>query len=101
MTIKTFKIFVYDNFHDFDDDGADEYGEYETVEEALSQAKVIVEKSLKGQWKIGISETELILSYMSFGDSPDIMEGNNKIEFSGRKYAYEILSRVFSELSNQ
>ena len=52
MTEK-YRVFSGDNFHSYDnDDGVDDGGSYETQEEAVAAAKLIVDKSLRWERKL-------------------------------------------------
>jgi len=89
MTEK-YRVFSGDNFHSYDnDDGVDDGGSYETQEEAVAAAKLIVDKSLRWERKLNknpANPEELYDRYMDFGDDP-VIRPDTEPHFSAWKYA--------------
>ncbi len=84
MTEK-YRVFSGDNFHSYDnDDGVDDGGSYETQEEAVAAAKLIVDKSLRWERKLNKNpaDPELYDRYMDFGDDPVILPDTEPHFFS-------------------
>jgi len=85
-----YKVLTADNFHAYDDDdGVDDCGSYETQEEAVVAAKLIVDKSLR--WERRQSSNpgdpdELYDRYMDFGDDP-VIRPDTEPHFSAWEYA--------------
>jgi hypothetical protein len=83
---------VDDNFHYQDPDERREHGTYETVQEALAACRGIVDRSLKEEYRPGISAEALYDRYKSFGDDPFIMVidgAGDGATFSAWSYAEE------------
>src|ERR1700730_9994779 len=68
-----YKVIVDDNFHYQDPHERREQGVCETVEEALAVCRGLVDKSLKEEYRSGISAKSLYDRYTSFGDDPFIV----------------------------
>ena len=88
---RTFKVFVDDHFHYMNEDERYLYGEFETLEDALSACKKIIDECLDHLLK-NCSLSELKDQYYSFGDDPFI-EGN---DFSSSQYAEEKIKEIAS-----
>jgi hypothetical protein len=87
-----YKVIVDDNFHYQDPHERREQGVYETVEEALAVCRGLVDKSLKEEYRSGISAKSLYDRYTSFGDDPSIvvLDGtDDRAIFSAWNYAKE------------
>jgi hypothetical protein len=82
-----YKVVVDDNFHYQDLNECREQGVYETVEEALAVCRGLVDKSLKEEYRSGISAESLYDRYTSFGDDPFIVDMNGRTEHSERTCA--------------
>ena len=85
-----YKVIVDDNFHYQDPHERREQGVYETVEEALAVCRGLVDKSLKEEYRSGISAKSLYDRYTSFGDDPFIvvLDGiDERATFSAWSYA--------------
>lgn len=85
-----YKVMVDDNFHYQESDERREYGAYQTLEEALAACRGLVDKSLREEYRPGISAQDLYDRYTSFGDDPFIMviEGaDDRAKFSAWDYA--------------
>lgn len=98
----SFHLRVYDSFHYSDESEADDIGHFETYEEALVEAKAIVDKFLASNWKSGITPEKLFAQYDDFGDDPSIIpddpkEQNSNQHFSARKYAISRVGTICEE----
>lgn len=86
----TYRVLTGDNFHAYDDDdGVDDCGSYDTQEEAIEAAKLIVDKSIRWERQFCEKPTdpeELYDRYTSFGDDPVISPGTEP-HFSAWEYA--------------
>lgn len=82
--IKKFKVFVDNHFHYQNEDERYLHGEFESLEEAISACKNIVDISLEGLLE-NCSPGELKEKYYMFGDDPFIVGG----DFSASKYVDE------------
>ena len=97
--MKKYHLRVYDNFHYGDDSEAYDYGQFEGYELALNAAKKIVEESLRHEYKRGMSEQDLIVAYLFYGEDPIIVPSEpDKERFSAHDYAHEIAGNICSEL---
>lgn len=89
---KKYIVLVDDNFHYGDETERYQYGEFDTVEEAIEACKLIVETSIT--YEEGNTEDDLFKQYCFFGEDPFII-GNSL--FSGRDYAREYCKRLYFE----
>jgi hypothetical protein len=83
---------VDDNFHYEELDERRDQGTYKTVEEALAACRALVDRSLKEEYRPGISAEALYDRYTSFGDDPFIMVidgADDSANFSAWNYAKE------------
>jgi hypothetical protein len=70
-----YRVKTFDNFHYTDTSESDESGTFATYEEAVAEAKRIVDESLRwerGQMKDQTDPDELYDRYMDFGDDPGV-----------------------------
>jgi hypothetical protein len=87
-----YRVMVDDNFHYQDADERRTHGTYETVDEAIAACRGIVDRSLKEEYRPGISAEALYDRYKSFGDDPFIMVidgAGDGATFSAWSYAEE------------
>jgi hypothetical protein len=87
-----YKVMVDDNFHYMDRDERYERGIFLTADEAVGECKRIVDSSLEGFLKPGITAAELYDIYTSFGDDPFVARVDSNAEpvhFSAWNYARE------------
>ena len=87
-----YKVFVDDNFHHGDADERHEHGIYDTGEEALTECRKLVDRSLMHEYRPGMSADALYDRYTSFGDDPFIavIDGtDDSVRFSAWDYARE------------
>ena len=98
-----YQLKIYDNFHYLDESEAYETGEFETYDEALNAAKKIVDDFLIHNWKPGMTESELIDQYTSFGEDPMIIpvEHDKYERFSAWEYAKTSAKNICSMLENK
>lgn len=68
-----YKVMVDDNFHYMEEDERSEYGTFSTAEEAIAACRKVVDESLKGSHKAGMTAAQLYDQYTSFGDEPFII----------------------------
>ena len=94
METKKYIVMVDDNFHHMDESERYKHGEYDTVEEAISECKRIVEDSIN--YKEGDKMDELLSNYAMFGDDPFIVEYR---DFSAREYARAYVEKLRQEKS--
>jgi hypothetical protein len=87
-----YKVMVDDNFHYHEEDERREHGIYDTAAEALAACRALVERSLREEYRPGISAEALYDRYTSFGDDPFIMVidgADDGAKFSAWSYAKE------------
>jgi hypothetical protein len=84
---KKYLVYVDDNFHYRDEEERYLKGEYDTLEEAISVAKKIVDEFLEDGYSEGMSSGALFSQYTGFGDDPWIWTGDGKVPFSAWTYA--------------
>lgn len=94
---------IYDNYHHADESEAYDHGEFETYDEAETEAKRIVTDSLKNNWSRGKSANILIAEYCMFGESPIILPAKNPkgASFSAIEYANGIAETVARDLEHE
>ena len=87
-----YRIMVDSNFHYQEEDTRREGGIYATVEAAFAACHAIVDRSLREEYRPGISAEALYDRYTSFGDDPFIMVldgADESAKFSAWSYAKE------------
>jgi hypothetical protein len=87
-----YRVMVDDNFHYQDSGERCEHGTYETLEEALTACRGLVDQSLEQAYKPGSSAEALYSDYTSFGDDPFIVVidgADDSAKFSAWSYAKE------------
>ena len=83
-----FKVIVADNFHYMDESKNYELGTFDTLDEAISASRRIVDQCLESAYKQGIPALELFKGYLMFGEDPYIVSSEVEgILFSARDYA--------------
>jgi hypothetical protein len=84
-----YKMMVDDNFHYMEEDERWEHGTFPSAEKAIAACRRLVDESLMGEYRPGMTATQLHDRYTSFGDEPFIVapSGAVKIDFSARDYA--------------
>ena len=98
--MKKFHHRIYDNFHYGDVNDFYKHGEFDTYEEALAEAKLIVDEFLRYNWKPGMTPDELIAQFLQFGEDPIIVphEHGNEESFSARTYVQTRAAEICSLL---
>lgn len=101
---KGFLVYVDDNFDSFCNYASDTVNEHASVgrfityEDAVVKAQKIVESSLRGFYKSGMTQVELLENYNAFGDDPYIVPGPEKRpRFSAKNYARDIVDQVIKQ----
>jgi len=95
----SYEVLVDDNYHYMDKDERYSAGVHRTYGEALGHAKRIVDKSLLDLHEPGKSVSDLMATYVMFGEDPFIRptpEGSER--FSARDYARQRAPEVVSGL---
>jgi hypothetical protein len=85
---------IYDNFHYMEEEEAVNHGEYKTAQEALIEAKKIVNDFIQQALKSGTPVDQLMSSYIEFGEDPVVRSTDKKDVpfFSARDYAESIVN---------
>lgn len=91
-----YRVLVDDNWHYMDESERRSAGEYDSLEDAITTAKRIVDRSLIEFASHGRTSDELYQHYCMYGDDPFIV-GSGKVEFSAREYAAERSSEFDGE----
>jgi len=73
------------------------HGEFETLEEAISACKAIVDEFLTSSYKPGMSAAELNQLYTMFGEDPWIAGGGPGVKFSAWDYASARVREICGE----
>jgi hypothetical protein len=68
-----YKVYIDDNFHYQDTEHRYEYGTYQSLEEAVTVARRIVDEFLEWEYRSGMSANDLYDQYVSFGEDPFIV----------------------------
>jgi hypothetical protein len=95
-----YQIFIDDNFHYMDESERDEGNSFDSAEEAIIEAKKIVDRSLRWermQAKAPDDAEELYDRYTDFGDDPFIRSGDPDCKFSAWNYAKERCKEIVLE----
>ena len=83
-----FKVIVADNYHYMDESENYELGSFDTLDDAITASKRIVDEYLSSAYKQGTSTNELFKSFLMFGEDPYIIaSGVEGVLFSARDYA--------------
>lgn len=100
---KKFHLRVYDNFHYMDESEAYNHGQYDTYEEALIEAKAIVDEFFEHNWKRGITSAYLVGQYFLYGEDPIIIpnEHGKHESFSAHTYANTFAEEIYRKLENK
>lgn len=93
-----YTIIVADNFHYQDPDEEYTAGTFETAEQALSEARKIVDRSLAKSFKAGMTAAELFELYTMFGEAPFIvaLDKAPDLSFSAWDYARSRASEIIA-----
>lgn len=71
-------------------------GEFETLDDAISACKRVVDDYLQSAYKPGMTAEELVASYRSLGEVPWI-DSTEDVSFSARDYAEARSSEICGE----
>jgi len=82
----TYTIRIDDNYDYMDKEARYTHGEYRTLDEALKEAKAIVDDYLSSTYTSGMTAEALYQSYTCFGDDPFIVGPGHNL-FSAWEYA--------------
>ena len=98
-----FKLKVYQNHHIFDNFPPEIRGSYSTYEEALFEAKDIVDAFIEKYWSSGFFPIAHIDFWKMFGENPVIVpDKRNKLErFTAHSYVTEITPVICARLEKQ
>lgn len=91
---------VYDNFHYQDEDETYLRGPYPSGRHALSEARGIVDASLRKEKRHSQSVAQLLSRYRSFGEDPVVL-GPEAVDFSAWDYAAERAAAIFAEPASE
>lgn len=91
-----FHLRIFDNNHHWDETSSYDHGSYETYEDAVIEAKKIVEEFFKDECKQGITADDLMASFAMYGEEPVVFpdEPKNGNRFSSRNYAEEYVNEI-------
>ena len=92
-----YEVLVDDNYHYMDESERYKHGEFETLEEAISACKAIVDEFLTSSYKPGMSAAELNQLYTMFGEDPWIAGGGPGVKFSAWDYASARVREICGE----
>ncbi len=84
-----YTVYVDDNFHYMDESKRYKLGEYETADEAVKQAKELIDGFLISAYKMDQTAAELFRHYTNFGKDPFIVPKDEESAFSAWNYARE------------
>ncbi len=86
--MKTFTVFVDDNFHYMDESERYKLGSFPTLAAAIDAAHRLIDDNLTAAHRPGMTAEALFQSYMSFGEDPFIIAADGeKTDFSAQTYA--------------
>ena len=83
----SFEVLIDDNFHHGDEGERYRHGVFATFAAAEAAARAIVESSVRGLFKRGMTTEQLIKAYQTFGDDPFIRPVPADARFSAWDYA--------------
>jgi len=94
-----YRVMIDDNFHYMDGDERVEYGSFATAAEAIAESERLVDASLTGLQRPGMTVEQLLAQYHSFGEDPFVLAppGADTVRFSAWDYA----ARRATELTEQ
>jgi hypothetical protein len=90
FAMPTYTVMVDDNFHYMDEDERRQLGTFATFDKAVAACRLLVDQWLADNHKPGMTTAELYSAYVSFGEDPFIVggeEGRERISFSAWDYA--------------
>ncbi len=91
-----FHLKIFDKYHHWDEASSYNHGDYKTYEDAVIDAKKIVEEFFEGECKPGLNANDLMASYAMYGEDPVVFpdEPRNGKRFSPRDYAVEYVKEL-------
>lgn len=99
MTSQQLTVLVNDNYHYQDEDERYQLGEFETLPDAISACKRLVDEYLdeaRGDGALSIaSATDLYQSYTTFGPDPFVVGAAENVPFSAWGYAKQRCQEIF------
>jgi hypothetical protein len=96
-----YKVQVWDNFHYGDDDESYHAGTYHSFDEAVRAARSIVLKSLRHEFKPGMTPEQLYDRYTDFGEDPSVYPEDPNTHFSAWDYAKSMCKEICEEQMSQ
>ena len=98
-----FYIRIYDNYHYMDESETYNYGQYETYEDALVEAKKIVDEFIEHYWKPETKPEEFLAGFAHYGEEPIILpnEPGEHERFSARTYLESRIKEICSRIENK
>ena len=100
MTNHRLTVFVNDNYHYQDEDERYQLGEFETLGDAISACKRLVDEYLDEAREDGassiVSAEDLYRSYTMFGPDPFVVGAAEYVPFSAWEYAKQRCQDIFS-----
>ena len=99
----SYKVIVADNFHYQDENEIYTAGVFATAEEALCEAKRIVDVSLRECVKPGLTANGLYELYTMFGEDPHVVavDGSPQLSFSAWEYARERAGEIVAAMAGK
>ncbi len=100
MSKRMYRLKIYDNFHYMDEDETYMHGAFSSYEEALQEAKLIVENHIIHNYKPGMLPEAMSADYTMFGEDPvivsELWQEHNR-RFSAWNYTSEFAERYYEE----
>src|SRR5690606_31379428 len=99
----SYTIIVADNFHYQDRDEEYVAGTYASAEEALAEARCIVDRSVLANFRSGLTAEAVYERYTLFGEDPYIVvsDGAPEVSFSAWDYARARVGEIVAAASNE
>src|SRR5690554_5634375 len=97
-----FCLRIYDNYHFMDEEEAYNSGSFDTYEDAVVAAKVIIDDALAYNLKFGIKPEELNIYFSVFGEAPVVIPFDPRVKepFSAFDYARARAEEICNKLNN-
>lgn len=96
-----YRVLVDDNYHFMDESERYTLGEFSSLEEAITNARKIVDEFLFSEFKPGMTAAALFQRYVTFGEDPYIIplgdEDEGADNFSAWGYAQQRADELCSE----
>ena len=91
-----FHLKIFDKYHHWDEASSYDHGDYKTYEDAVIDAKKIVEEFFEGECKSGLNANDLMASYAMYGENPIVVPeepGKGEV-FSPHEYARDYVKKL-------